>query len=48
VKLTKDGRLAFTTNMKANTVSVIDAVKKAVVATVKVGNGPGGLAILEQ
>jgi YVTN family beta-propeller protein len=43
--LTPDGRLAVFANQAANTVSIVDLVKRAVVATVAVGATPAAIAI---
>lgn len=40
-----DGRLAYVTNLYANTVSVIDVQTRKSVATVAVGAGPNGISV---
>jgi len=43
--VTSDGKKAYVTNCGSNSVSVIDIAKNAVVATIRVGEHPTGIAI---
>lgn len=45
VTITKDGRYAYITNIKDDSVSVIDTAAQAVVRTIPVGKGPNGITV---
>jgi YVTN family beta-propeller protein len=45
VAIAPDGKHAYVTNFRPNTVSVIETASNTVVATVPVGNGPFGVAV---
>ena len=47
IAFTKDGKTAYVTNQLADTVSVVDSVKKAKIIDIKVGNKPNGLVVKE-
>jgi YVTN family beta-propeller protein len=44
--ITRDGKKLYAANGVSNDVSVIDTATNAVVATVKAGDGPWGIAIV--
>ncbi|MEP7174269.1 MAG: DUF305 domain-containing protein, partial [Aestuariivirga sp.] len=44
VTISKDGQFAYITNIKDNSVSVIDTASQTVVRTIPVGEGPNGIA----
>jgi YVTN family beta-propeller protein len=41
-----DGRFVYVTNIRDDSVSVIDALSQTVVRTIRVGKGPNGIAVL--
>ena len=45
VAVTLDGKKVYVTNLNDNTVSVIDATKNKVTATIPVGSDPRGVAV---
>jgi len=45
VALTPDGRKLYTANGLSNDVTVVDTVTNKVVATIKAGDGPWGIAL---
>jgi len=46
--LSRDGASAYTADMEANAISVISTAKRAVVATISVGQAPSSIAIVER
>jgi len=45
IGLTPDGRKLYTANGSSNDVTVVDTVTNKVVATIKAGDGPWGIAL---
>jgi YVTN family beta-propeller protein len=45
--ISRDGAYAYTTDMGSNTISVISTAKRAVVATIPVGQAPSSIALVE-